>query len=109
MKVEKVQQHKINANVMMNLQNEIDDKNEFLNECNKCKNLKGQTAIVLKEKLKLVENLEAKLQIELTTNIKLPQDIVKLTNALSSKTNENQSLAKKLASSGTKIRISKYP
>ena len=54
--------------------------------------------------MKFIEDLEVRMQNDSTTNSRLSKDIVKLTKNLSSKTNENQSLAKNLISSGTKIK-----
>ena len=104
-KLEKFQQDKFNANIVMNLQNGIDDsKNELLKERKMFEDLKEQNTIALKQKMKFIEDLEVRAQNESTTNSKLSQDIVKLTKALSSKTNENQSFTKKLVSSETKIK-----
>ena len=111
MKLEKFQQDKFNGNILKKLQNGIDDsKNELLKERKMFEDLKEQNTIALKQKMKFIEDLEVRAQNESTTNSKLSQDIVKLTKALSSKTNENQSFTKKLVSSETKIRIriSKY-
>ena len=105
MKLEKFQQDKFNATIVVNLQNEIDDsKNKLLKERKMCEDLKVQNAIVLKEKMNFIEDLEARAQNKSTTNSKLSQDIVNLTKALSSKANENQSLTKNLVSSRTKIK-----
>ena len=104
-KLEKFQQDKFNGNIVMNLQNGIDDsKNELLKERKMFEDLKEQNTIALKQKMKFIEDLEVRAQNESTTNSKLSQDIVKLTKALSSKTNENQSFTKKLVSSETKIK-----
>ena len=93
MVTENIRKESLNENVVINLENKLDEsKKELKSERAKCEELK-----------KNYRDVEEKLRLELTTKIKLQQNVDQLKDSLSLKNNENRVLAKNLSASGARV------